>query len=102
KEIDEHRAKTKRWVRVAAQAKDANRRLEEIQLETKRLERESKLVDVAMQVADRWNSRNVLTQQIEGFGKLPAPEEVEVRRLDELNERIAKQKEKIEQTTQQR
>lgn len=102
KEIDEQRSKTKRWVRVAAQAKDANRRLDEIQLATKRLEKESKLVDVAMQVAERWNSRNVLTQQIDGFGKLPAPEEVEVRKLDELNERIAKQKEKIEQTTQQR
>lgn len=102
KEIEEQRAKTKRWVRVAAQAKDANRRLDEIQLETKRLEKESKLVDVAMQVAERWNSRNVLTQQIDSFGKLPPPEEVEVRKLDELNERIAKQKEKIEQTSQQR
>ncbi|MFO0455056.1 MAG: AAA family ATPase, partial [Planctomycetota bacterium] len=102
KEIDELRGRTKRWARVATQAKDANRRLDEIQGETKRLERESKLVDVSMQISERWNSRNLLTQQIEGFGKLPDPRDVEVRRLDEINERIAKQKEKIEQTSGQR
>ncbi|MFM7738874.1 MAG: AAA family ATPase, partial [Planctomycetota bacterium] len=102
KEIDELRSRTKRWARVATQAKDANRRLDEIQVETKRLERESKLVDVSMQISERWSSRNLLTQQIEGFGKLPDPRDVEVRRLDEINERIAKQKEKIEQTSGQR
>jgi uncharacterized protein YhaN len=64
KEIDELRGRTKRWARVATQAKDANRRLDEIQSETKRLERESKLVDVSMQISERWNSRHLLTQQI--------------------------------------
>ena len=102
REIEELRARTKRWSRVSTLAKDASRRIDEIVAEIKRLEREMKLVEVSMQIAERWQSRTVVTQQIESFGKLPDPRDVSVLRLDEINEKVAKQKERIEQSQTQR
>jgi uncharacterized protein YhaN len=102
REIEELRARTKRWSRVATQAKEAGRRIDEIVAEIKRLEREMKLVEVSMQVAERWQSRTVVAQQIDSFGKLPDPRDVSVSRLNEINEKIARQKERIEQAQNQR
>lgn len=102
KEIEELRGRTQRWTRAAVQAKEAARRIEEVNAELKRLEREMKIVDVSMQVSDRWQTRRALDQQIEAFGKLPDPRDISLSRLDELNEKIARQQEKIDQIVGQR
>ncbi len=102
REIEELRGKSKRWSRIAAQAKEASVRIADLQAELKRVERDARLIEVAMQLAERWQNRRAISQQIESIGKLPDPRDVSVSKLDEFNQRIAQQQERIEQLTQQR
>lgn len=102
REIEELRGKSKRWSKIAAQAKEAAVQIADLQAELKRTEREARLVEVAMQVSERWQNRRGLSQQIDAIGKLPDPRDVSVARLDEINQRLAQQQERIEQLTQQR
>jgi uncharacterized protein YhaN len=102
KEIEEQRQKSKRWSRIAAQAKEATKRLEDLQEELKQVEREARLVELSIQLSDRWQSRELISQQIEAFGNLPDPREVSVSTLDQLNQKIIKQKERANQIRAER
>ncbi|MEQ1906942.1 MAG: AAA family ATPase, partial [Pirellulaceae bacterium] len=102
KEIEEQRQKSKRWSRIAAQAKEATKRLEDLQAELKQVEREARLVELSIQLSDRWQSRELISQQIEAFGNLPDPREVSVSTLDQLNQKIIKQKERANQIRSER
>lgn len=101
-EIEELRTRSKRWSRVSAQTQEINQRLEELSDEIKETEREARLVEVSIQIAERWQSRNVLEQQVDAFGKLPAPEMVKVKELDKLNSKIAQQRERINEIRHER
>lgn len=101
-EIDEQRSRSKRWSKVAAQVNDASRRLEELQAELKRVERESRLTELAIQLSDRWQAREVVQKQIDAFGVLPDPKDISVATLDQLNQKIAKQQERIQQIRRER
>lgn len=102
REIEDLRVRSRRWSRVAAQAREAQLRLEETELRIRALEREARLVETALQVAGRWSHRSAIARQIEAFGILPDPKDISVAALDGLNGRIARQREKIAQLGQQR
>lgn len=101
-EIEELRTRSKRWSRISAQTQDLSERLEEIVDEIKTTERDSRLIEVCIQIADRWKSRHVLRQQVAAFGKLPDPKQVQVKELDRLNGKIAQQRERISEIRQER
>jgi uncharacterized protein YhaN len=101
-EIDEQRQQAKRWSKVAGHVKDASRRLDELQIELKRVERESRLTELAIQLSERWQARDVVQSQIDAFGVLPDPKDISVSTLDQLNQKIAKQQERIQQIRRER
>jgi uncharacterized protein YhaN len=101
-EIEELRTRSKRWSRISAQTQDINHRLEELTDEIKATEREARLVEVSIQIADRWKSRDVLTQQVEAFGRLPEPQMVQVKELDKINAKVAQQRERINEIKSER
>ena len=80
REIDELLARSKRWSRIAAESNAVDSDLEELAQKLTRLERESRLFEIAMQITDRWRSRNLLTEQINAFGKLPDPRDISVQK----------------------
>ncbi len=102
REVEELRARSRRWSRIAAQAREAQVRLEDCELRIRELERELRLLEVAIQIADRWSRRETVTAQIDSFGLMPEPHEISVSALDELNGNISRQQEKISQLSQQR
>ncbi len=101
-EIEELLARSKRWSKIASQTNEVSIELEEINEQLASLERDSRLLEVAMQISDRWKSRLVLTEQINSFGKLPDPREISVETLDTYNNKIIAQKERRDQILAQR
>ena len=101
-EIEELRTRSKRWSRVSAQTQEINHRLAELTTEIKTTEREARLVEVSIQIAERWQSRHVLQQQADAFGKLPDPQMIKVKDLDKLNSKIAQQRERINEIRHER
>ena len=101
-EVEELRARSKRWSRISAQTQDITLRLAEITKEIKATERESRLVEISTQISERWQSRHLLDQQIRAFGRLPDPKSINVKELDALNAKIAQQRERITEIKSQR
>jgi len=101
-EVEDLRLRSRRWSRIAAQSREAQVKLEEREQRIRELERELRLLEVAIQISDRWSRRGAISAQIDSFGMLPEPHEISVSSLDELNDGIARQQEKISQIAQQR
>ena len=102
REIDDLKQRSKRWSRMAGETTDINNQLSDIQKELSRVEQQSRLIEIAMQISDRWQSRKMLSEQIKTFGSLPDPRDISIKKLDDLNERIALQRERIAQVKSQR
>lgn len=101
-EIDELMTRSRRWSKVAAQTGEIGNQLEELDEQLAKLEHESKTLEIAIQINDRWQSRKLLNEQIDSFGTLPDLREISVKELDRLNAKIAKQRERISQIKKQR
>ena len=102
REIDDLKQRSKRWSRMAGEATDINNQLADIEKILADNDRQSRLVEIAMQISDRWQSRRMLTEQIDTFGNLPDQRDLSIKNLDQLNSRISQQKERIEQVKSQR
>ena len=102
REIEELLARSKRWSKIAAQTNEVSAELDEICKKLSNFERESRLLEVAMQVSDRWKSRLVLNEQVNSFGKLPDPRDIKVKELDSINNKIIAQIERRDQILDQR
>ncbi len=101
-EIDTLRQRSKRWSQIAVQSREALHQLKDLSEQMSKLDRESRLVDISMQLSSRWQQRHGLIEQIKAFGKLPDIRDLSIDRLDRLNEKIASQKERIEQIKSRR
>ena len=102
REIDDLKQRSKRWSRMAAETTDINNQLADIDKELGENDRQARLVEIAMQISDRWQSRRMLEDQIKSFGRLPDARDIKTKELNSLNERIAQQKERIDQVKSQR
>ena len=102
REVDELSAKGRRWTKLAAQSSEIEAELHKLKSESIENERLSRVVEMAIQVRDRWNSRRLIDEQINSYGILPEEKDLSVERLDEINRRIADQKGRISQVDKQR
>ena len=102
REIDDLKQRSKRWSRMAGETTDINNQLADVELELAKTDQQSRLIEIAMQIADRWQSRMLLDEQIKSFGNLPDDRDISIKQLDLLNSRIAEQKERIDQIKSQR
>ena len=102
REIDELKQRSKKWSRMAAETTDINNQLADIEQELVQNEREARLIEIATQISDRWQSRKLMSEQIRAFGKLPDERDLSVKELDRVNSKIMQQKERIGQIKGQR
>lgn len=91
--IDAAVAGGRRWVKIAAQARDLSRQLSELERALATAEGEARQVEMGMQIAERWQNRCLVDQQIAAFGALPDPGLLDLPKLDHLNQELTKQKE---------
>jgi len=68
REIDQLKQNAKRWSRIASETTDVNHQLEDLKSRLKKTEREARLIEIAIQIADRWQSRTVMRDQIAAYG----------------------------------
>ena len=102
REIDQLKQNAKRWSRIASETTDVNHQLDDLKTKLKKTEREARLIEIAIQIADRWQSRSVIRDQITAYGNLPDERDVSIPKLDDVNEKITTQKSRIEQIRTQR
>ncbi len=102
REIDEFKNRSRRWTKLSSQTGELNDRLARIDGLLAKLDKDSRLLEVAMQISDRWQTRRLLDQQVTELGKLPEERDVALPALDELNQRITKHRERLEQIGRQR
>ena len=102
REIDDLKQRSKRWAATAAEVTSITHQLADIDKELVEAEAQSRLVEIATQISERWQKRKMVIDQINSFGNMPDAKEISVTKLDEYNQRIAQQKERIEQIKDQR
>ncbi len=102
KEISELMTRSRRWSKVAAQTCEISNQLDGLDEQLEELTHDSKLLETAVQINDRWKSRQLLNEQIEAFGTLPSLRDVSIKELDRLNAKITKHRERISQIKRQR
>ena len=102
REVDELKQRSKRWSQIAAETTEINNQLIDIEKELNGKDRQSRLIEVAMQISERWNERKTIESQIDAFGRLPDRRDISIETLESYDEKIAQQKERIEQVKIQR
>ena len=101
-EIHELLAQSRHWAKISLQSKEAAEQIHEMERQLEELEREVKIVELATQVTDRWNQRELLGEQIRQIGVLPEAKLLQVEELDKLNDKITHQQEKMSSIKKQR
>jgi uncharacterized protein YhaN len=102
REIDELKQKSKRWSRLASESTDLLNQIKDLEKELNAKERESRLVEIAMQISERWAARHYLNDQILALGALPDEREISIAKLDEYKAKIAQTRERLGQIKLQR
>ena len=102
REIDELKQRSKRWSRIAAESNDVTHELTELEQKLTATERESRLIEIATQISDRWQKRHIVIDQIRGYNSLPDEKLINAGQLDQFNEKIEVQHERINQIKGQR
>ena len=91
REIDDLKQRSKRWAATAAEVTSISHQLTDIDKELEEADAESRLIEIATQISDRWQNRKMVIDQINSFGKMPDAKEISVSDLDNYNARIAQQ-----------
>ncbi len=102
REVDELTAAGRRWSKIALQSSELDLQLKLIAEKIVDLERTSRVVEVSLQIRDRWQSRRLIDEQIVAIGKLPEERDVSIKALEKLNNDIAENRGSIDQCRKQR
>jgi uncharacterized protein YhaN len=102
REIDELKQKSKRWSRLASDSTDLANQIKDLDRELSAKEKESRLVEIAIQISERWAARHYLNEQIKALGVLPDERDISIPKLDEFNAKIAQIRERLGQIRLQR
>ena len=101
-EIDDLKKRSIRWTQLTSETNLVATELQQLTEEYETLEKRSRLLDIAMEISERWQSRAVLKEQVKSFGALPEIDGLKVDQLDDLNRQGKALGEKIRQIKQQR
>jgi uncharacterized protein YhaN len=92
-EIGELEAQTRRWFDLGQQRTLLAQELTQLEATIAKLERDSRVVGITIQVRDKWRQRQDVLQQLHKIGPVePLPDDC-LTRLDDLNLEIEQQKE---------
>ncbi|MGE3775697.1 MAG: AAA family ATPase [Pirellulaceae bacterium] len=101
-EVADLEAQTRRWFDLGRQRTALTDELTQLDTQIARLEHDSRTVEIAIQVRDKWRQRHEVSGQLRKIGVVdPLPEDC-LARLDNLNLEIEQHKEQLEPLHKQR
>ncbi len=92
----------RRWGRLAAERAALDQEAARIQARIADLEQQSRAVEIAMQIQDKWRRRLTLDDQLKRLKPRLAVEDESLRRLDRLNHVIREREKRMETLREQR
>jgi len=95
-EIDELGELTRRYARKVAQRDQLQRETTRLEEEGNRLQHQQRVVEIAGAVADRWQQRAELDDQLLALGPAETMPEGALERLDAINARLAKHQDRVD------
>ena len=101
-EVEGLRQRSKSYAMLATKVIEVGYRLDELTASLKDHDRQSRMLEIAIQVSERWQNRISIIQQIKEFSALPDRGEVSIEELEKINEEIAHQRERIDNFREQR
>lgn len=101
-QIHEATMRGERWGQLAAARKELQDEVSRLEDSIERMERESRAVEVALQVREPWQRRSAVRAELDELGQpVELPERV-IPRLDELNAQIRTAREQVDKLQRQR
>lgn len=100
-EIEELKNRARRWTKLCIQTTEIGDRLHKIDGILTKLDHENRLLEICMQISDRWQARHVIDQQIAELRNLPDERDVALPTLEDLNLKLVKNRERAEQLKRQ-
>lgn len=101
-QIQEAATRGERWGQLAAQRKELQDEVVRLEESIDRMERESRAVEVALQVREPWFRRSEVQKELADLGQPRELPERAVPRLDELNAQIKTSREQVDQLQRKR
>ncbi len=101
-EIEELSTRSRRWSKIAVQTNDVSRQLDEVEQQIRERQDEGRVVEIAMQLSDRWRNREMVDQQLNELGRLPDKRDLDLQKLDQVNEKISLQRQRFDELRRQR
>ena len=101
-EIAELGKLTRRYGRLAAQQNQLQREVVRLEEENHQTEHQTRVIELAVTLRERWMQREELDDQLAALGPSATLPEGAVQRLDELNARLQKYQQQVEQLRQRR
>lgn len=102
KDLESQSQRSTSYSLLANKVVEVGYRLDELAESLKEDDWQSRVLELAIQISERWQDRVSIARQIKEFGALPNREDVSIQQLDRFNEEIAHQRERIENFREQR
>jgi uncharacterized protein YhaN len=94
--IEELGMLTRRWGHLVAERSQIDRDLTELEDEKNQAQRQLRTAELALAVRDRWAQRKAVDDQLTALGPLPAIPDGAIERLDAINSRLNKHRDRID------
>jgi uncharacterized protein YhaN len=89
-----------RYGRLLSHRNQLDVQVTELEEERNRVQHEARIIEVAVGLADRWQRREQLDEQLSAMGPLPAMPEAAMERLEDLNRRFSEEESQVNQLRQ--
>jgi len=101
-EIEELSTLGDQYGRLASRRDQLDREVARLQEDNDRIQLQSKVIETAVGLRDRWRQRAELDEQLAALGPMPAMPDGAVDRFDEVNARLQRHQQRVEQYGQRR
>jgi uncharacterized protein YhaN len=101
-QLQRHLQRARRWPSLYGQQHTLDAEVRELQQATSRLERQARVVEIAVQLRERWEQRAQLRQGLEELRELPKLPDRALARLDRANAKAAARRQRLEEIKRER
>lgn len=102
RELEELGQGTRRWTSLAAQKTALQREIHAIEQASEKLERESRLIELARQANEQWQERANITRRLEAMGAVAELPMNAIHRIGEVNDLLSKRQTRLDELMAQR
>ncbi|MEQ8787198.1 MAG: AAA family ATPase [Pirellulaceae bacterium] len=101
-QLERHAQRARRWPALYGQQRAVDAEVRELQQAMSRLEQQARVVEVAVQLRERWEQRAELRSSLDQLRGLPQLPDRALARLDRVNAKAAVRRQRLEEIKQER